>query len=103
MAIAEQEVAERFSIRLDREQREKLAQAAQATGQSLDEFAAAALLRAVEDALSPPADPLDKIIGIFKDEPLMDELMERIRRDRQAEIEAYAIEAQAEEQSRVLT
>lgn len=55
MAIAEQEVAERFSVRLDREQQEKLAQAAQATGQSLDDFAAAALLRAADAALASPS------------------------------------------------
>lgn len=104
MAIAEQEITRQLSIPLNQDQQERLERAALVTGQSLEGFAASALLRAAEDALSPPADnPLDKIIGIFKDEPLMDDLMERIRRDRQAEIEAYEREAQAEEQSRVLT
>ena len=100
MAIAEQEIARHLSIPLDRDQQERLERAALMAGQSLEGFAATALLRAADAALTPPPpadNPLDKVIGIFKDEPLMDELMERIRRDRQAEIEAYAREAQAEE------
>ena len=93
--VAEHEVAERFSGRLGREQQEKLAQAAQVTGQSLDEFAAAALLRAADAALTsptalvwPPIRSLDSVLGIFNDEPLMDALMEHIREDRRVEIEA---------------
>lgn len=100
MAIAEQEITRQLNIPVTEDQRERLERAARATGQSIEGFAASALLRAADAALTPlpPADnPLDKVIGIFKDEPLMDELMERIRRDRQAEIEAYAMEAQAEE------
>lgn len=37
-------------------------------------------------------DRLDKIIGIFKDEPLMEDLMERIREDRRREIETSELE-----------
>ena len=37
-------------------------------------------------------DRLDKIIGIFKNEPLMEDLMERIREDRRREIETSELE-----------
>ncbi len=36
--------------------------------------------------------PLDKVFGIFQDEPLMDALMERVREDRRAECEAGTTE-----------
>ena len=42
------------------------------------------------------ANRFDKIFGIFKDEPLMEALMERIREDRRVEIERFAREADAE-------
>ena len=81
------------------EQVEKLERAASATGQSLETWAASALLRAADAAVTPttpptqPAEhPLDKVFGIFKDEPLMDALMERVREDRRAECEAGAAE-----------
>ena len=67
----------------------KLERAASVRGQSLNEFAVSALLRAADD-------PLDRVIGIFQDEPLMDALMERVRADRHAEIEAE-IEAEIAE------
>ncbi len=111
MAIAEQEVIEQevieqkavreIRISISREQEEALTRAASQTGQSLEEFAASALSRAAEDVLNPtlPAaqterDPLDGIIGIFKDEPLLDALMERIHEDRRAAMEAEAKEAE---------
>lgn len=95
---AAHEVTREIGIRLSREQAERLERAALATGQSLAGFAASALLRAAEDALNhsspatPPidSDPLDRVAGIFKDEPLMDALMERIREDRRREIGAGA-------------
>ena len=105
MAIAEQEITQEFVVRLTQEQAAKLRQAASANGQSVEEFVLSASLRAVEDALSPafpvplPAgrDPLDSIIGIFKDEPLMDALMERIHEEQQRGIEQFRLEAEAEE------
>ena len=109
MATLEHEVTTPLTIRLSRAQRQNLERAAEASGQSLDDFAASALLGAAEDALngpsprpaSPQADPaghpLDKIIGIFKDEPLMEDLMERIRADRRLEIAAIESEIAAEE------
>ena len=40
-------------------------------------------------AVRPPnPHPLDSVIGIFRDEPLMDALMERVRQDRRAEQDA---------------
>ena len=96
MAIAEQEITRQLSIPLNQAQQERLERAALATGQSLESFAASALLRAADEALnrSRPAvlpaggDPLDRIAGIFKDEPLMDALMERVREDQRLEMEA---------------
>ncbi len=40
----------------------------------------------------PAEHPLEKVFGIFKDEPLMDALMERVREDRHAECEAGTAE-----------
>ena len=102
MATLEHEVTTPLTIRLSREQRQTLERAAQASGQSLDEFAASALLSAADAALtaslplSEESDPLDRVFGIFKDEPLMDALMERIRADRRIEIAAFEAEAARE-------
>ena len=104
MAIAEQELTRQLTLPLNQDQRDRLERAALATGQSLESFAVSALLRAAEDALirsyptalSTESDPLDRIAGIFKDEPLMDALMERIREDRRVEIEAIEAEIEAE-------
>ncbi len=95
---AAHEATREISIRLSREQADRLEQAALATGQSLESFAASALLRAAEDALNrssrvalpADSDPLDRVAGIFKDEPLMDALMERVREDRRRETEVGA-------------
>ena len=87
------EVTREISIRLSREQADRLERAALATGQSLAGFATSALLREADTGLTRrprSGDPLDKVMGIFKDEPLMDALMERIREDRRREIEANA-------------
>lgn len=94
MAILEREVtpqaAQSPSLRLSLAQMKKLQHAAAAEGQSLDEFMVSALLHAADAVLTaPPAatvDPLDRVAGIFKDEPLMEALMERIREDRRREI-----------------
>lgn len=92
MAILEREAttyaAQSPSLRLTSAQMTKLQHAAAAEGQSLDEFMVSALLRAAEAILTPLplVDPLDKVFGIFKDEPLMEDLMERIREDRRCEI-----------------
>lgn len=91
MAIAEQEITRQLSVPLSQDQHERLEQAALATGQTLEGFSVSALLRAADMIMtSVPSDdnPLDKIIGIFEHEPLMDELMERVRADRQLEMEA---------------
>ncbi len=95
MAIAEQEITRPLNISLTQEQRKKLERAALAAGQSLEDFALSSLLRAADRKMTPGASdnhPLDKIIGIFEDEPLMDELMERVRADRRLEIEALSAE-----------
>lgn len=104
MAIAEHEITRPLNLSFTQEQRKKLERAALAAGQSLDDFAASALLRAADETLTPSrrdilsakGDPLDRIAGIFKDEPLMDELMERIREDRRIEMEAIEAEIEAE-------
>lgn len=108
MAALEHEAAApfslHFSVRLDLPQQEKLARAAQVSGQTLDEFAASALLGAADEALASPArlplpqtgDPLDRIAGIFRNEPSMEELMGRIREDRRVEIAAIEAEIEAE-------
>ncbi len=98
MAIVEQEITRSLNISLNQEQREKLERAALATGQSLNDFALLALSHAADKALTPvPSDdnPLEKIIGIFEDEPLMDELMERVRADRRLEMQAASEAASA--------
>jgi len=87
------EVTREIGIRLSREQAERLERAALATGQSLESFAASALLREADAVLTQrprAAKSLDGVLGIFKDEPLMEALMERIREDRRAEIESGA-------------
>ena len=103
MAVLEHETTRELGIRLSYEQVDRLEQAAALTGQSLDEFAATALARAADAALTsptahvrPPVRSLDSVLGIFKDEPLMDALMERIREDRRVEIEAIEAEIEAE-------
>jgi uncharacterized protein (DUF1778 family) len=118
MAIAEHEVKQEavreISIQISREQEDTLTRAASQTGQSLEEFASSALLRAARDNAPSAAesfaqdiqwhqsiqgnkaDKFQKIIGIFKDEPLMEALMERIREDRRVEIERFARETDAE-------
>lgn len=94
MAIAEQEVTQELVIRLTQDQAAKLGRAASADGQSLEAFVTLALLRAADEALTsptalvrPPARSLDSVLGIFKDEPLMDALMARIHAERQAQME----------------
>ena len=93
MATAEQEITRPLNIPLSQHLRERLERAALAAGQSLEGFAASALLRAADEALTPPsalvrppARPLDGVLGIFKDEPLLDALMARIHAERQAQM-----------------
>ncbi len=104
MAVIEQEVVREISIQLSREQEDALTRAASQAGQSVEDFAASALVRAAEDVLNPalPAvqterDPLDSIFGIFKDEPLLDALMERIHEEQQRGIEQFRLEAEVED------
>ena len=107
MAIAEheitqQEITQSITIRLTESQVAKLKKAAEANNQSVENFVVAALVRAT----SPPLknlilpsgrDPLDSIIGIFKDSPELDALMERIHEEQRQEIEQFRLEAEAEE------
>ncbi len=105
MAALEREVipqaAQSPSLRLTSAQMTTLQHAAVAEGQTLDEFMVSALLRAADAVLTAPplVNPLDKVIGIFKDEPLMEDLMNRIRRDRQEQIDALDAEIEAEEKA----
>ena len=94
MAIAEQEVTRQLSIPLSQAQQERLERAALMAGQSLESFAASAVVRAAEEALAsptalvrPPVRSIDSVLGIFKDEPLMDDLMARIHAERRAQME----------------
>ena len=118
MAIAEHEVKQEavreISIQISREQEEALTRAASQTGLSLEEFAASALSRAARDSALSAAESFDqdvqwhqftqgdradrfkKILGIFKDEPLLDALMEQIHEDQRREIEQFKREAEAE-------
>ena len=87
------------SLHLSFEQAETVRRAAAVARQSLEEFTVSAVLQAAAAVLAPPAThPLDKVFGIFKDEPLMEDLMNRIRQDRQAEIEIFEKQAQEEAQ-----
>lgn len=102
MAIAEheishQEVTQSIMVRLTEAQAAKLGQAAEAKSQSVEEFAAAAIRSAAEAAfvsshtqIVPPAKSFASVLGIFRDEPLMEALMEQIHEERakQAEQEA---------------
>ena len=101
MALAEHEVTQ-ITVRLAEAQAAKLGQAAAAQGQSIEDFIVSASVRAADaprESLVLPAgrDPLDSIFGIFKDEPLMEALMERIHADQRREIEQFWLEAEAEE------
>ncbi len=107
MAIAEheitqQEVTQNVTIRLTEAQAAKLRQAAQAKRQSVEEFIVSASVRAADaprESLGLPAgrDPLDSIIGIFKDSPELDALMEHIHEEQRQGIEQFRLEAEAEE------
>ncbi len=55
MATIEREADQEIGIRVSREQGEKLERAASARGQSLNDFAASALLRAAEEVLVSPS------------------------------------------------
>lgn len=97
MAIAEheiiqQEVTQSVTVRLTEAQAAALRQAAEAKGQSMEEFAAAIIKGATETALVPdhaqivlPAKSFASVLGIFRDEPLMEALMERIHAERLAQ------------------
>lgn len=50
-----------------------------------------------ELSLPPGRHPLDAVIGVFRDEPLMDALMERVRQSRRAEQAAGSEEAALED------
>jgi hypothetical protein len=68
----------------------------------MEEFILSASVRAADaphESLVLPAgrDPLDGIIGIFKDEPLLDALMERIHENQRQGIEQFRLEAEVEE------
>ena len=107
MAIAEQEIIQQevtqsVTIRLTKAQAAKLRQAAEAKGQSLEDFIVSASVRAANaprggSALAAGRDPLDSIIGIFKDSPELDALMERIHEEQRQGIEQFRLEAEAEE------
>ena len=108
MAIAEheivpQEVIQSVTILLTEAQAATLRQAAAANGQSVEDFAASAITVAAPNFLSPTLpslaghDPLDSIVGIFKDSPELDALMERIHEEQRQGIEQFRLEAEAEE------
>jgi len=101
MAVIEQdvkqEVVREISIPISREQEEALTRAASQTGQSLEEFAASALVRAAEAVLvptdahvQPSVKSFASVLGIFRDEPLMEALMERIHEERRIQMEQEA-------------
>ncbi len=54
MAILEQNLADELGVRLSREQRDRLLEAALVTGVSLSDFAAAALVQAADAVLEQP-------------------------------------------------
>ena len=107
MAIAEHEITSQegtqsVTVPLTEAQAATLRQAAEAKGQSLEDFVVSALVRAAEaphEGLVLPAggDPLDSIVGIFKDSPELDALMERIHEEQRQGIEQFRLEAEAEE------
>ncbi len=99
MAIAEHEITSQegtqsVTILLTEAQAATLRQAATASGQSMEEFAAivlasatAATLMSNGNQIVPPAKSFASVLGIFRDEPLMDDLMERIREERAKQAE----------------
>ncbi len=103
MAIAEREITQQLTLTLSGDLHQKMEQAALASGQTVSDFIASSLRQAAEAALEPrlsaPAfagDPLDSIIGIFKDSPELDALMGRIHEDQRQGIEQFRLEAEAE-------
>ena len=108
MAIAEheitpQEVTQSVTVRLTEAQAAKLRQAAEAKGQSMEDFAATAIADAAQN-FSRPTLPvpsghhrLDSIFGIFKDSPELDALMEHIHEEQRLGIEQFRAEEAAEE------
>ena len=107
MAIAEHEITQQediqsVTVRLTEAQAATLRQAAEAKGQSLEDFVVFTSVRAADalrEGLVLPVgrDPLDSVVGIFKDEPLMDALMEHIHEEQRQGIEQFRLEAEAEE------
>jgi len=97
MAVIEQEVVREISIQLSREQEDALTRAASQAGQSVEDFAASALVRAAEAVLvptdahvQPSVKSFASVLGIFRDEPLMEALMERIHEERRIQMEQEA-------------
>ncbi len=103
MAVAEHEITQQLTLTLSRDLHKKLEQAALASGQTVSGFVVSSLVHAAEAVLEPHStpppfgsDPRDRIVGIFKDEPLMEALMERVREDRRVEIERISQEVEAQ-------
>ena len=100
--VVQQEVTQGVTVRFTGAQVTKIRQAAEAKGQSVEDFIVSASVHTVEglrESLVLPAghDPLDSIIGIFKDSPELDALMERIHEEQRQGIEQFRLEAEAED------
>lgn len=104
MAIAEHEITQQLTLTLSGDLHKKMEQAALASGQTVGDFIVSSLRRAAEAALTPTASPLlpparsfASILGIFKDEPMLDDLMEHIHEQQRLGIEQFRSEEAAEE------
>ncbi len=104
MAVAEHEITQQLTLTLSGDLHEKMEQAALASGQTVGGFIVSSLRQAAESALTPiaslalpPAKCFASILGIFKDEPMLDDLMEHIHEQQRLGIEQFRAEEAAEE------
>ena len=103
--IVQQEVTQSITVRLTEAQDATLRQAAEAKGQSVENFIVSASVHAVEDTSNPapstpsPARraPLDSLFGLLEFEPELDALMERIHEEQRKGIEQFRAEEAAEQ------
>lgn len=102
MAVAEHEITQQLTLTLSGNLHEKVEQAALASGQTVSNFIVSSLRQAAEAALTPgasqvlpPAKSFASVLGIFKDEPLLDALMERIHEEQRLGIEQFRAEEAA--------
>lgn len=102
MALAEHEISQTITVRLTEAQAAKLHQAAEAQGQSAEDFIISASVRAADaphanSVLPAGRASLDSLFRLLEFEPELDALMEHIHEGQRKGIEQFRAEEAAEE------